>query len=65
MSGFMVQFTGTFPGTQKEMQDLVIKHGGTVGKFYVKQEFAWVLFLQLISKVSGWDKSLACEFICE
>lgn len=31
MSGFMVQFTGTFPGTQKEMQDLVIKHGGTVG----------------------------------
>lgn len=31
MAGYMVQFTGTFPGTQKEMQDLVKKHGGTIG----------------------------------
>lgn len=31
MSGHMAQFTGTFPGTQKEMQDLVKKHGGTIG----------------------------------
>ena len=33
LKGYMVQFTGTFSGSQKEMQDLAKKHGANIGRF--------------------------------
>ena len=29
----MMQFTGTFPGSQKDMQELAEKHGAKIGLF--------------------------------